>query len=137
MYFRDVYDHLVRIEDLNMGIRDSADNALATYLTTVANRQNETMKVLAVASVTFLPLTLLAGIYGMNFDYIPELRWRFGYFAVPALMGTAIVSALIVFMKGGRFRFRPGPSRTAHGLAVEREKLRGVLSQRDKHHGEH
>jgi len=137
VYFRDVYDHLVRIEDLNMSIRDGADNALSTYLTSVANRQNETMKVLAVAGAIFLPLTLLAGIYGMNFDYMPELRWRFGYFGVLAVMGTAIIGALAVFMKRGWFRPHARPAHVTHSLTVERKKLRGFLSPQGKHHGEH
>ncbi|MFC1947441.1 magnesium/cobalt transporter CorA [Chloroflexota bacterium] len=92
IYFRDIYDHLVRIEDLNQGIRDRTDNSLSTYMSSVANRQNETMKVLSVVAAIFLPLSLLAGIYGMNFEYMPELSFRWGYFAVLGLMGVAIVS---------------------------------------------
>ncbi|MCK5213548.1 MAG: magnesium/cobalt transporter CorA, partial [Dehalococcoidia bacterium] len=96
LFYRDVYDHLVRIEDLNLGIRDGAENALSTYLTSVANRQNETMKVLAIAGAIFLPLTLLAGIYGMNFDYMPELHWRWAYFTVLGVIVTVILGALTV-----------------------------------------
>lgn len=91
IYFRDVYDHLVRIEDLNQGIRDSMDNSLSTYLSSVANRQNETMRILSIVAAIFLPLSLLAGIYGMNFDYMPELTWRWGYFAVLGLMAAVIL----------------------------------------------
>jgi magnesium transporter len=91
IFFRDIYDHLVRIEDLNQGIRDRADNALSTYLSSIANRQNETMRVLSIVAAIFLPLSLLAGIYGMNFEYIPELSWRWGYFAVLGLMGAVII----------------------------------------------
>ncbi|MFC1948551.1 magnesium/cobalt transporter CorA [Chloroflexota bacterium] len=92
IFFRDVYDHLVRIEDLNQNIRDRADNALSTYMSSIANRQNETMRVLSIVAAIFMPLTLLAGIYGMNFDYMPELRWHWGYFAVLGVMFTAIIS---------------------------------------------
>jgi magnesium transporter len=91
MFYRDIYDHLVRIEDLNQNIRDRADNALSTYLSSIANRQNETMRVLSIVAAIFLPLTLLAGIYGMNFDYMPELRWHWGYFTVLGVMVVAIV----------------------------------------------
>ncbi|MBN2239413.1 MAG: magnesium/cobalt transporter CorA [Dehalococcoidales bacterium] len=91
IYFRDVYDHIVRIEDLNQGIRDRTDNALSTYLSSVANRQNETMKVLSIVAAIFLPLSLLAGIYGMNFEYMPELTWHWGYFAVLGFMAVAII----------------------------------------------
>jgi magnesium transporter len=74
IYYRDIYDHLVRIEDLNQTIRDRTDNILNTYLSSVANRQNEVMKTLAVVATIFMPLTLLAGIYGMNFENMPELK---------------------------------------------------------------
>ncbi len=91
IYFRDIYDHLVRIEDLNQGIREIAVNALSIYMSSVANRQNETMKVLSIVAAIFLPLTLLAGIYGMNFDYMPELSWHWGYFMILGIMALAII----------------------------------------------
>jgi len=91
IYFRDVYDHLVRIEDLNQGVRDRMDNALSTYLSSVANRQNETMRILSIVAAIFLPLSLLAGIYGMNFEYMPELSWHWGYYAVLGLMAMVII----------------------------------------------
>jgi magnesium transporter len=91
IFFRDIYDHLVRIEDLSQSIRDRADNALSTYLSSIANRQNETMRILSIVAAIFLPLTLLAGIYGMNFEYMPELTWRWGYFAVLGLMAVVII----------------------------------------------
>ncbi|MFC1920635.1 magnesium/cobalt transporter CorA [Chloroflexota bacterium] len=91
IFYRDIYDHLVRIEDLNLNIRDRADNALSTYLSSIANRQNETMRILSIVAAIFMPLTLLAGIYGMNFEYMPELTWRWGYFAVLGLMAIAII----------------------------------------------
>ena len=91
MFYRDIYDHLVRIEDLNQNIRERADNALSTYLSSIANRQNETMRILSIVAAIFLPLTLLAGIYGMNFEYMPELGWRWGYFTVLGVMAVAII----------------------------------------------
>lgn len=94
IYFRDVYDHLTRIEDLNQSLQDRADNALTIYLSSVTNRQNETMKVLSIVAAIFLPLTLLAGIYGMNFEYMPELTWRWGYFGVLGVMGAVIVGVI-------------------------------------------
>jgi magnesium transporter len=125
VYFRDIYDHLVRIEDLNMNIREGAENAINTYLSAIANRQNETMKVLAVAGAIFLPLTLLAGVYGMNFEYMPELGWRHGYFLVVGFMLLVVTSALIVFWRRGWFRPGPFPSRILRSFAVEKERLRG------------
>ena len=90
IFYRDVYDHIVRIEDLNQTLRDRSDNALATHLSSIANRQNETMKVLSIVAAIFLPLALLAGIYGMNFENMPELGWEWGYFAVLGFMGAVI-----------------------------------------------
>lgn len=101
IYFRDVYDHLLRIEDLNQIIRDRLDNSQATYLTSIANKQNETMKTLAVVATIFLPLTLLAGIYGMNFEYMPELHWKWGYFSVLGVIITAIIVVLWRFWHHG------------------------------------
>jgi len=97
MYYRNVYDHIVRIEMLCQEIRDLVDNILSTYLSSVANRQNETMKLLAIVAAIFLPLSLLAGIYGMNFENMPELKWRWGYFAVVGIIGMAILIMLWFF----------------------------------------
>ena len=132
LFYRDVYDHLVRIEDLNLGIRDGAENALSTYLTSVANRQNETMKVLAIAGAIFLPLTLLAGIYGMNFDYMPELHWRWAYFAVLGVIVTVILGALTVFWRRGWFKLRKPPLEGKKMFSVERDLLRGHLPHTTK-----
>jgi magnesium transporter len=103
IFYRDVYDHVVRIEDLNQTLLDRADNSLATYLSSVANRQNETMKVLSVVATIFLPLTLLAGIYGMNFDYMPELHWKWGYFTVLGVIGLIILILMWRFWASGWF----------------------------------
>ncbi len=103
IFFRDVYDHVARIEGLNDTIRDRADNALTTYLSSIANRQNETMKTLAIVATIFMPLTLLAGIYGMNFEYMPELTWKWAYFAVLGVMGIAIGSIIWRFWAKGWF----------------------------------
>ncbi len=100
IFYRDVYDHLLRIEDLAQNIRDGADNALDTYMSSVANRQNEIVKVLSMVATIFLPLSLVAGIYGMNFEYMPGLKIPWGFFAVIGLMIFVAVSVLIWF----RFR---------------------------------
>lgn len=97
IFYRDVYDHIVRIEELGQTLRDRADNALATHLSSVANRQNETMRILSLVATIFLPLALVAGIYGMNFEYMPELGWRWGYFAVLGLIGAVIIAAVSWF----------------------------------------
>lgn len=127
IFYRDVYDHIMRIEDLNQSLRDRASDALSTYLSSVANRQNETMRILSVVATIFLPLMLVAGIYGMNFENMPELGWTWGYFGVLGIMGTVIIAALLWFtarnwMTWGRrgvARIRP--------FRVEPHKLIGYL----------
>ena len=128
IFFRDIYDHLVWIEELNQNIRDRADNAQATYLSSVANRQNETMKVLAMVATIFLPLTLVAGIYGMNFDNMPELRWSWGYFAVLGFMAAVI--SIVVWRFWARNWFTWGRRRVfrIRPFAVESEKLIGHIT---------
>lgn len=131
IFYRDVYDHIVRIEDLNQTLRDRADNALATHLSSVANRQNEIMKVLAIVAAIFLPLALVAGIYGMNFENMPELSWQWGYFAVLGFIGAAIIAVLgwfgarkwLKWLTWGRQRV----SRIRRPFAVEPDKLIGHL----------
>ena len=129
IFYRDIYDHLARIEDLNQAIRDRADNALATYLSSVANRQNETMKVLAMVATIFLPLTLLAGIYGMNFENMPELEWEWGYFAVLGIMGIVIATVIWRFWAGKWIGWGRKQVRRVTTLVVEPEKLIGHISR--------
>ena len=96
-YYRDIYDTILRIDGQNETLRDRADTTLSVYLSLVANQQNDLMRVLAVVATVFMPLGLIAGIYGMNFEYIPELGLRWGYFAVLGVMATAIAGVLWVF----------------------------------------
>jgi magnesium transporter len=127
IFFRDIYDHVVRIEDLNQTILDRADNAVATYLSSVANRQNETMKVLSIVATIFMPLTLLVGIYGMNFHYMPELEWHWAYFVVWGIIGAVFLILMWRFWAGGWIE--RGRKRMAwiKPFLVEEKKLRGSL----------
>jgi magnesium transporter len=129
IFYRDIYDHLVRIEDLNQSIRDSADNAMATYLSSVANRQNETMKVLSMVATIFLPLTLVAGIYGMNFEYMPELGWSWGYFAVLGLIAFVIIGAMWWFWARNWISWGRRRIKRVRPFAVEPKRLAGYLGQ--------
>jgi magnesium transporter len=98
IYFRDIYDHVVRVEELMESVRDLADGVLNTYLSSVNNRMNEVMKTLSVVATVLLPLTFIASIYGMNFEHMPELTWYWGYFI--ALGGMALVAAgMVVFFR--------------------------------------
>ena len=96
LYFRDLYEDLVRLQAANDVIRERADTSLATYLSAVANRQNEIMKVLSIVATIFMPLGLVAGIFGMNFENMPELQVPWGYYAVWAL--TVIGMGFVLWM---------------------------------------
>jgi magnesium transporter len=78
-YFGDIYDHAIRIIEAMESYRDLIAGMLDIYLSSVSNKMNETMKVLTVFASIFIPLTFIAGVYGMNFDYMPELKWRWSY----------------------------------------------------------
>ncbi|MFO7995638.1 MAG: magnesium/cobalt transporter CorA [Dehalococcoidia bacterium] len=99
IYYRNIYDHLVRIEMLVRGLRDMTESALSTYLSSVSNRMNEVMKVLTLIATIFIPLTFIAGIYGMNFANMPELEWRYGYFGILIVMAVIGISLVIYFKR--------------------------------------
>lgn len=96
IYLRDCYDHAVQVMDMVETFRELATGLMDVYLSAVSNRMNEIMKVLTVVSSIFIPLTFLAGVYGMNFEYMPELKWHWGYFVCLAVM-AAIASGLVFF----------------------------------------
>ncbi len=100
-FFRDVHDHLLRISDLSETYRDLVGSLFDIHFSVTANRTNEVMKTLAVVSAILLPLSLIAGIYGMNFENMPELRTRYGYFAVLGLMILVTVLLLVYFWRRG------------------------------------
>jgi magnesium transporter len=87
-FFRDVYDHFQRVADLADGYRELLSGALDAYLSMVSNRMNEVMKALTLVATVLLPMTFIAGVYGMNFDHMPELHWRWGYAFAWAFMLT-------------------------------------------------
>lgn len=132
IYFRDVYDHVVRIDDLNQNVRDMADNALSTYLSTISNRQNEIMKVLSIVAAIFLPLTLLVGIYGMNFAYMPELQWHYGYFAVIGVILLVIIGVIWYFWFKRWFNWGRGQAMLTGKLRIDRRLLKGYGALRKK-----
>lgn len=103
MYFRDVYDHTVRVSEMIDSVRDLTDSALNTYLSSVNNRINEVTKVLTIVAVVFLPLTLIASIYGTNFRHtFPAYSWEPGFAGMIATM-LAISAALYGFFKWRRW----------------------------------
>jgi magnesium transporter len=102
IYFRDVYDHTVQIIDTIETYRDMLSGMLDIYLSSVSNRMNEIMKVLTIIATVFMPLTFLAGVYGMNFKYMPELEWPWAYFA---LWGVMLVIAAVMLLYFRRKRW--------------------------------
>jgi magnesium transporter len=114
-FYRDVYDHLVRVVDLAESYRDLISGSLEAYLSVVSNRMNEVMKVLTIFSAIMLPLTFIAGVYGMNFDNMPELHSRFGYFGTLIVMGVVAVGMLIFFWKRGWLGGSRGERETPEG----------------------
>jgi magnesium transporter len=100
-FFRDVHDHLLRVVDLAENYRDLINGLMDIHLSVVANRTNDVMKVIAIFSAIMLPLSLIAGIYGMNFENIPELHTRYGYFYTIALMIFIALLLLIYFWRKG------------------------------------
>ncbi len=98
-FLRDVYDHTVRVVDIVETYREMVGGMLDIYLSNVSNRMNEVMKVLTVMASIFIPLTFVAGIYGMNFDTMPELHWRYGYWYVWAIMLAVGLVMLLYFRK--------------------------------------
>lgn len=97
MYYRDIYDHTVRVQETVEGVRDLGESALSIYLSAVNNKINEVMRTLAVVTVIFLPLTLIAGIYGTNFHNVPEYEWRLGYGGMLLIMAVIALSLLAWF----------------------------------------
>jgi magnesium transporter len=100
-FYRDVYDHFLRVTDLVESYRDLVTSALEAYLSVQSNRMNEIMKTLTLMSTVMLPITFVAGVYGMNFDDMPELRWGWGYPAALCVMALIVVSALLWFREKG------------------------------------
>ena len=98
IFFRDIYDHVIQVIDTVETYREMLAGMFDTYLSSVSNRMNEVMKVLTIIATIFIPLTFLAGVYGMNFQHMPELGWRWAYPAVWAVM-LAVAAAMLVFFK--------------------------------------
>ncbi|RNI09828.1 magnesium/cobalt transporter CorA [Methanohalophilus halophilus] len=99
IYLRDLYDHSIQVIEAVETYREMLSGMLDLYISTVSNRMNEVMKLLTIIATIFIPLTFIAGIYGMNFDYMPELKWEWGYPAVMIFMTTISVIMLYYFKK--------------------------------------
>lgn len=98
LYFRDIYDHVIQMIDIVETYRDICSGMLDTYLSSVGSKTNEVMKILTIFSTIFIPLTFLAGVYGMNFIYFPELNWKYGYLIFWVISGL-ITAFMIRFLR--------------------------------------
>jgi magnesium transporter len=96
-FYRDVFDHFVRVADLADAYRDALSGALEAYLSMVSNRMNQVMKTLTIVATILMPLTFIVGIYGMNFKRMPEIDWRYGYLMVWIVMGVVTIGMIIWF----------------------------------------
>lgn len=99
IYLRDVYDHTIQVIDTIESLRDMVSGMLDIYLSSISNKMNEVMKVLTIIATIFIPLTFIAGIYGMNFQFMPELVWRWGYPIVLGIMLIVAIAMLIFFRR--------------------------------------
>lgn len=99
IYLRDVYDHTIQVIDTVETYRDMLLGMHDTYLSSVSNRMNEIMKVLTIIATIFIPLTFIVGIYGMNFEFMPELKWRGAYFIVWGVIIAIAISMLSYFKR--------------------------------------
>lgn len=98
-YFKDVHDHIIQVLDMSESQRDILSGLMDLYMSGISNRMNQVMKVLTIISTIFIPMTFIAGIYGMNFEYMPELQWRYGYFFIWGIMFLVFIVMLIFFKR--------------------------------------
>lgn len=101
VFFRDVYDHLLQVIDVLESYRELSSGLMELYLSSTNNRMNEVMKTLTMISTLFIPLSFLAGVYGMNFDHMPELAWKWSYPVFWAIVVLSSLSMLYLFWRRG------------------------------------
>jgi magnesium transporter len=101
-YFNDIYGHIVNIMDHLDNQREMLTSLMEFYMTQISNQMNKVMQTLTIIATIFIPLTFLAGIYGMNFQYMPELSWKWGYFVLLAIMFVLGIS-MYIFMRRKRW----------------------------------
>jgi magnesium transporter len=99
LFFRDALDHCIEVNENLQIYRELSISLMEMYMSNVSNKMNEVMKVLTIMASIFIPLTFIAGIYGMNFEWMPELQWQYGYFAVLGIMFLVLVGMLIFFKR--------------------------------------
>lgn len=98
-YLKDVYDHSIQVIESVQSLRDIMSVMLEAYVTSISNRLNAIMKVLAIIATIFMPLSFIASVYGMNFRYMPEIYWKYGYVFALGIMAATTVVMLYYFKK--------------------------------------
>lgn len=98
-FYRDLYDQFVRVTDLTESNQEMLGVALQVHFTVTANKTNDAMKALTIISAILLPMTFIAGIYGINFKHMPELEWRYGYFFALSIMAAVAVTFYVYFKR--------------------------------------
>lgn len=104
LFFRDCYDHVIQLTEMVDSYRDLTADLRDFYMSSVNNRMNEIMKFLTIMSTIFIPLSFVASVYGMNFEFMPELRWRLGYPFALSIMAVMSSGMVILFWRRGWFR---------------------------------
>ncbi|MGN7233762.1 magnesium/cobalt transporter CorA, partial [Priestia megaterium] len=102
-YFNDIYDHLIKLTSMVEANRDMTSDMRDNYLSLNANRMNSIMMTLTIISSIFIPLTFVVGLYGMNFDHMPELHWHYGYYIVLGIMALMTIGMILWFKRKGWF----------------------------------
>lgn len=105
-YLNDIYDHLLRLSDIIETNREITADVRDNYLSINSNKMNRIMMFLTIITSLFIPLTFIVGIYGMNFDYMPELRWKYGYFLILGIMALIVIFMLLWFKRKGWFNLK-------------------------------
>jgi len=99
LYLKDIYDHAIQVIDTVETYREMLSGMIDIYLSSLSNRMNQVMKVLTIIATIFMPMTFLAGVYGMNFKHFPELEWQWGYLFFWIINLTIAMVMLILFKR--------------------------------------
>ncbi|MBV7504273.1 magnesium/cobalt transporter CorA [Bacillus sp. sid0103] len=100
-YFSDIYDHMLKLTDMIANNQDVTSDMRENYMSIQSNRMNSIMMTLTVITTIFMPLTFIVGVYGMNFDHMPELHWKYGYFFTLGVMAIIVTVMILWFYKKG------------------------------------
>ncbi|WP_203362152.1 magnesium/cobalt transporter CorA [Bacillus sp. REN10] len=119
IYFRDIYDHLLKLAEMLESYRDFSSDLRDNYVSVNSNKMNEVMMTLTVITTIFMPLTFIAGIYGMNFRYMPELENRYGYFVVIGIMLLISLIMIMMFNQKGWLRLSKKQKKTGRKVTFK------------------